>query len=84
MAKVRFERDEIATYVHGVIENRGAGDLSYAQIQFTIANAAGEQVGTAVANTNNLRSGARWRFKAVMLDSPDGRVKISDVVMSGF
>lgn len=84
MAKVRVEREEFGGYVTGVVENRTGRDLSYAQIQFTFQNRAGEQVGTAVGNTNNLRAGARWRFKAVLFDAPEGSIRISDVVMSGF
>lgn len=84
MAKVRVAREEFGGYVTGVVENRTGRDLSYAQIQFTFQNRAGEQVGTAMGNTNNLRAGARWRFKAVLMDAPDGAIRIGDVVMSGF
>lgn len=51
--------------ITGRVKNHSSKNYSYAQITFIVANNAGEQVGSAMANINNLEAGQTWRFRAV-------------------
>jgi hypothetical protein len=54
------------TTITGTVKNEG-GNLSYAQITFSLLDSSGAQVGSALANINNLRAGGRWKFEAMCL-----------------
>ena len=43
--------------------------MSYAQVSYNLYDADGAQIGTALANTNNLASGGTWKFEAVGFES---------------
>ena len=56
--------DEYSTTITGRIRNNTAHSYGYVQVTFNLYNTAGEQVGTALANVNNLEPGTVWKFKA--------------------
>ena len=43
----------------------------YIQVEYNLYDADGAQVGTALANTNNLKAGGSWKFEAIGTASPD-------------
>ena len=47
-------------------------------------DADGAQVGTALANTNNLKAGGTWKFEAVGTASPDEVASYERVDVTGF
>lgn len=51
--------------ITGKIRNNTGKQYNYAQATFTVYNKAGEQVGSALANVNNLEPGGTWAFRAV-------------------
>lgn len=55
------------TYIEGTIENKSDKEYSYAQVTFNLFDAEGNQLGTAVANINNLQPNASWKYKAIGL-----------------
>lgn len=66
----------------GVAKNNTGKDLSYVQIEFSVYDSAGNNVGTALANINNLGAGDTWRFEATLLSFPNTRpssYKLADV-----
>ena len=62
--------DSIGThYIEGTVKNSNDKDYSYVQIEFVCYDAEGNNLGTAIANTNNLGSKETWKFKAMGLFS---------------
>lgn len=55
------------TYIEGTIENKSDKEYSYVQVTFNLFDAEGNQLGTAVANINNLQPNASWKYKAIGL-----------------
>jgi hypothetical protein len=53
----------------GVAENRSGKTLAYAQVVFPIFDQSHNQVGSALANINNLAPNARWKFEAYATES---------------
>ena len=53
--------------ISGSLKNISGKTISYVQISFSLFNADGAQIGTAVANINNLASDAVWKYSATPL-----------------
>lgn len=51
--------------ITGTVINRRGRTLRYVQITFNLYDDSGAQVGTALANINDLEAGGRWNFRAV-------------------
>lgn len=58
--------------------------MSYIQVEYNLYDADGAQVGTALANTNNLKAGGTWKFEAVGTASPDEVASYERVDVTGF
>jgi len=54
-------------YIEGVCENNGSKDYDYLQVEFICYDSEGNNLGTAIDNTNNLLSGQKWKYKAMSL-----------------
>ena len=59
--------DTFTHYVEGTVKNNKNRDYSYVQIEFICYDADGNNIGTAVDNTNNLLANQTWKFKAMGL-----------------
>ena len=59
--------------ITGVAENTSGKNLSYASVEFSIYDASGNNLGTALANINNLGEGDTWRFEATLFSFPSTR-----------
>ena len=57
--------DGFAYYVNGTIKNNTDKQYSYVQVTFNLYDASGAQIGTAMANINNLEGNGTWKFKAI-------------------
>ena len=55
----------------GTLTNNSGKDLSYVQVEYTVHDADGNQIGTALANTNSLKAGGTWKFAASSLQPAD-------------
>ncbi len=53
--------------IKGAVKNISGRDLSYAQITFGLYDNEGAQIGTAVANINNLEKDGTWKYTATPL-----------------
>lgn len=65
--------DQFANYITGVIKNNSGRDCTYVQVTFNLYDTDGNQVGTALANINNLEKDGTWKFKAMGMNV-DGQV----------
>lgn len=73
VGEVSNESDQFAVYLTGVIKNNSGKDCTYVQVTFNLYDEDGNQVGTALANINNLEKDGTWKFKAMGIDT-DGAV----------
>jgi len=79
---VQGKRGEFGGEITGTVVNRRGVTLSYAQITFILYDGSGAQVGTALANINDLESGGRWNFTATTFGTDFVHYKFSE--LSGF
>lgn len=52
-------------YIEGTVKNNTDKDYSYVQIEFICYDKNGNNLGTAIDNTNNLLGNENWKFKAM-------------------
>lgn len=74
-----FTNDGTYRYIEGIVQNKGTKKANYAQITFTLYDAQNNQVGTTLANTNNLEPNGTWKFKTMMIDGEVASAKISGI-----
>lgn len=70
--------------ITGTLTNNTDSDKSYIQIEYVLYDADGAQVGTALANTNNLKAGGVWKFEAAGTVAPDEVANWERVEVTGF
>lgn len=73
--------DAYSCKISGVYTNKAGKDLNYVQVSYNLFDADGNQIGTALANTNNLADGGTWKFEAFGSAAVDevASYKIGDV-----
>ncbi len=54
-------------YIEGTVKNNKDKEYSYVQIEFVCYDSDGNNLGTAIDNTNNLLGNETWKFKAMGL-----------------
>ena len=54
----------------GILKNKSNYSYSYVSIEFSVYDADGNNLGTALANVNNIGPGETWRFTATLLNYP--------------
>lgn len=67
--------DGFAFYIEGGIRNNTNKQYSYVQVSFNLYDKNGVQIGTALANVNNLEPNGVWKFKAIGLGGEANDVK---------
>ena len=70
--------------ITGTLVNNTDEDKSYLQIEYNLYDADGAQIGTALANINNLKAGGTWKFEAASMEKPEDVVSWERVDVSGF
>ena len=70
--------------ITGILVNNTDEDKSYLQIEYNLYDADGAQIGTALANINNLKAGGTWKFEAASMEKPEDVVNWERVDVSGF
>lgn len=76
--------NQFATYITGKLTNNTEDEVSYIQVEYNLYDAEGAQVGTALANTNNLQPGGVWKFEAIGTASPDEVASFELIDVTGF
>jgi hypothetical protein len=66
-------------YVMGSAKNMSSRGFRYVQISINLYNDSGVQVGSTIANVNNLAAGDTWAFKAVVIEDGVTRFEIKDI-----
>ena len=74
-----IQKDQYSTYIVGTVKNNSSKQYGYAQIEFNLYDASGAQVGSAMANINNLEPNGTWKFKALAFEDDFKTYKIKDV-----
>lgn len=75
-----FEAGEYGTQtITGILKNNSSKQYSYVQLEFNLYDGAGIQVGSTIANVNNLEPGASWKFNAPILDSEAVSAKLKGI-----
>lgn len=54
---------------NGTIKNNTDRDMEYVEINIILYDKDNAQIGTALANTNNLKAGGTWKFEALCIDN---------------
>jgi len=65
--------------IEGVVRNISGKTFSYVQITYTIFDAQGNQIGTAIDTINNLGAGNTWRFSATFNLNNANRFVFSEI-----
>ena len=65
-------------YIEGSVRNNKNKDYSYVQIEFVCYDNEGNNLGTAIDNTNNLLGNQTWKFKAMAMFSDADKVDHCD------
>ncbi|UZX16529.1 FxLYD domain-containing protein [Thermus sp. PS18] len=68
-----------ARYVVGKIRNNTKRTYSYVQVEINLYDKNGNQVGSTLANVNNLEPGAVWSFKAPIFEEEATQFKVADI-----
>lgn len=68
-----------ARYVAGTVKNNSGRKYGYAQVEINLYDKDGNQVGSTLANVNNLEPGATWKFKAIILEDSATSFKVKGV-----
>ncbi|MBM6775186.1 FxLYD domain-containing protein [Olsenella profusa] len=76
--------NQFATYIGGTLTNNTDHEVSYIQVEYNLYDADGAQIGTALANTNNLQPGGKWKFEAIGTASPDEVASFELIEVTGF
>lgn len=71
-------------FINGTLTNNTDNEVSYIQVEYNLYDADGAQIGTALANTNNLQPGGTWKFEAVGTASPDEVSTFELIDVTGF
>ncbi len=59
--------------ITGVAKNTSNKNYSYVSVEFSVYDTNGNNLGTAIANINNLSSGDTWQFEANLFSFPSSR-----------
>ena len=76
--------NQLAAYITGTLTNNTDHDVSYIQVEYVLYDASGAQIGTALANTNNLKAGGSWKFEAMGTASPSEVASWERADVTGF
>lgn len=71
-------RDTFAYYIEGTVTNNKDRDYSYVSIEFVCYDSEGNNLGTAMDNTNNLLGKQTWKYKAMFIGSNEENVDHCD------
>lgn len=54
-----------AYYIEGTIKNNTSKKYTYVQVSYNVYDSEGNNLGTCLANNNNLGANETWKFKAI-------------------
>lgn len=66
-------------YIVGSVKNNGGKTYKYVQVTINLYDNSGAQVGSTLANVNNLEPNGTWKFKAMWLEKDATNYKIKEI-----
>jgi len=66
-------------HITGTLTNLKDKEYKYVQLEFNVYDESGAQIGTALANTNNLEANGTWKFEALGTQTGVKNYKLKDV-----
>jgi hypothetical protein len=80
VSNLTMTTDEMGyAHITGTVTNLKDKEYSYVQLEFNVYDESGAQIGTALANTNNLESKGAWKFEALGTQTGVKTYKLKDV-----
>lgn len=73
------ETDKFNRYVVGKIKNNTDKEYSYVQVEISLYDGEGNQVGSTLDNVNNLAAGGTWKFKAIIIEDSATKFEIKNI-----
>ena len=70
---------DYSIYIVGTIKNNSGMEKGYIEVTFTLYDADGNNIGTALANTNNLKDGGTWKFEAIVLEDDVASFELNEI-----
>ena len=58
-------------YIEGIIKNDSDKNYSYIQVTYNVFDKDGNNIGTCLANNNNVMGNSTWKFKAICSGNAD-------------
>jgi hypothetical protein len=65
--------------IAGTVKNNGSKTYGYVQVSINLYDSSGSQVGSTLANVNNLEPGKSWAFDAPILEENATKFQVMDV-----
>lgn len=65
--------------VTGILENTNNKQYGYVQVEINLYDENGVQVGSTIANANNLEPNGKWRFKAPIIEKSASTAKLKGI-----
>ena len=65
--------------IRGTVRNNTEKQYGYVQVEINLYDNSGTQVGSTLANVNNLEPNSTWRFEAAVLEDSATKAKVKDV-----
>lgn len=75
----KSENDGYGSYVVGTIKNNTSKKYKYVQVEINLYDSSNVQVGSTLANVNNLEPYGTWKFKAVIFQNNTDHFKIKEI-----
>jgi len=66
-------------HITGVARNTGGKSFGYVQIEFNVYDSTGAQIGSTLANVNNLQPGGTWKFEAYVFEANAASARIAGI-----
>lgn len=76
--------NSFAAKITGTLTNNTEKEVSYIQVEYVLYDANGVQIGTAWANTSNLKAGGSWKFEAISTVEPAQVATFERADITGF
>ena len=84
IAEEAEDRSDYYFKITGILTNNSNSDKDYIQVEYVLYDADGNQIGTALANTNNLKAGGTWKYEATSFKTPEEVASWERAEVTGF
>ena len=75
----KMVKKDYGTYIVGTIKNNSGMEKGYMEVTFTLYDTNGNNIGTALDNTNNLKDGGTWKFEAMVLEDDVASFELNEI-----